>query len=280
MRRLLLTILLMTAFVSAKAQIDSLMYTPEYLDTVNVRSAKAINDYSMIGVNYGVTFSTVYFNPTKMGTTFRFQPTYFSLMYTHHEKMFNYLPYFGVTVGMSYWHEGVHFEDNPDTGFPLGYIDGATDVTMETVEIPAMMQMHFDSAPFKILANIGGYVGYRLSVEREGIYMDEEYAHSFREYDYRFDYGLCGGAGIGFMFDPVEIHFNVLGRWSLQNLYAPDYYNETFHPYNTYYYRYANPIDISVTVGVYFQLSKRTGRTTAQIKQQARDTVYGKAEND
>lgn len=280
MRRLLLTILLMTAFVSAKAQIDSLMYTPEYLDTVNVRSAKAINDYSMIGVNYGVTFSTVYFNPTKMGTTFRFQPTYFSLMYTHHEKMFNYLPYFGVTVGMSYWHEGVHFEDNPDTGFPLGYIDGATDVTMETVEIPAMMQMHFDSAPFKILANIGGYVGYRLSVEREGVYMDEEYAHSFREYDYRFDYGLCGGAGIGFMFDPVEIHFNVLGRWSLQNLYAPDYYNETFHPYNTYYYRYANPIDISVTVGVYFQLSKRTGRTTAQIKQQARDTVYGKAEND
>lgn len=280
MRRLLLTILLMTAFVSAKAQIDSLMYTPEYLDTVNVRSAKAINDYSMIGVNYGVTFSTVYFNPTKMGTTFRFQPTYFSLMYTHHEKMFNYLPYFGVTVGMSYWHEGVHFEDNPDTGFPLGYIDGATDVTMETVEIPAMMQMHFDSAPFKILANIGGYVGYRLSVEREGVYMDEGYAHSFREYDYRFDYGLCGGAGIGFMFDPVEIHFNVLGRWSLQNLYAPDYYNETFHPYNTYYYRYANPIDISVTVGVYFQLSKRTGRTTAQIKQQARDTVYGKAEND
>ena len=280
MRRLLLTILLMTAFVSANAQIDSLMYTPEYLDTVNVRSAKAINDYSMIGVNYGVTFSTVYFNPTKMGTTFRFQPTYFSLMYTHHEKMFNYLPYFGVTVGMSYWHEGVHFEDNPDTGFPLGYIDGATDVTMETVEIPAMMQMHFDSAPFKILANIGGYVGYRLSVEREGVYMDEEYAHSFREYDYRFDYGLCGGAGIGFMFDPVEIHFNVLGRWSLQNLYAPDYYNETFHPYNTYYYRYANPIDISVTVGVYFQLSKRTGRTTAQIKQQARDTVYGKAEND
>ena len=280
MRRLLLTILLMTAFVSAKAQIDSLMYTPEYLDTVNVRSAKAINDYSMIGVNYGVTFSTVYFNPTKMGTTFRFQPTYFSLMYTHHEKMFNYLPYFGVTVGMSYWHEGVHFEDNPDTGFPLGYIDGATDVTMETVEIPAMMQMHFDSAPFKILANIGGYVGYRLSVEREGVYMDEEYAHSFREYDYRFDYGLCGGAGFGFMFDPVEIHFNVLGRWSLQNLYAPDYYNEIFHPYNTYYYRYANPIDISVTVGVYIQLSKRTGKTTAQIKKQARETVYGKAEND
>ena len=275
-----MTILLLTACAYANAQIDSLMYTPEYLDTVNVRGAKAINDYSMIGVNYGVTFSNVYFNPTKMGTTFRFQPTYFSLMYTHHEKMFNYIPYFGVTVGVSYWHSGVHFENNPDTGFPLGYIDGATDVTMETVEIPAMMQMHFDSAPFKILANIGGYAGYRLSVEREGIYMDEDYAHSFRDYDYRFDYGLCGGAGFGLMFDPVEIHFNVLGRWSLQNLYAPDYYNEIFHPYNTYYYRYANPIDISVTVGVYIQLSKRTGKTTAQIKKQARETVYGKAEND
>lgn len=280
MRKLILVLTVLLCASSLRAQVDSLLYSPEYLDTVNVKRSVSINDYHMIGVNYGATFSTVYFNPTKMGSTFRFQPTYFSVMYTHYEKMFNYIPYFGVTVGFSYGHSGVQFEDDPKTGLPLGYVDGATDITMETVQMPAMMQMHFDAAPVKVLANLGGYVGYRLSVERSGRWLDEEYTNKFRDYEYRFDYGLCGGAGLGFMFDPIEIHLNVLGRWSFSNLYAPDYYNEIFHPYNTYYYRYANPIDIAVTLGVYLQLTKRTGKTTAEIKKQARDIVYGTSEND
>lgn len=280
MRKLILVLTVLLCASSLRAQVDSLLYSPEYLDTVNVKRSVSINDYHMIGVNYGATFSTVYFNPTKMGSTFRFQPTYFSVMYTHYEKMFNYIPYFGVTVGFSYGHSGVLFEDDPKTGLPLGYVDGATDITMETVQMPAMMQMHFDAAPVKVLANLGGYVGYRLSVERSGRWLDEEYTNKFRDYEYRFDYGLCGGAGLGFMFDPIEIHLNVLGRWSFSNLYAPDYYNEIFHPYNTYYYRYANPIDIAVTLGVYLQLTKRTGKTTAEIKKQAWDIVYGTSEND
>lgn len=280
MKKLLCAISLLCCCTLIRAQQDSLMFTPEYLDTVNVNRVSGLNDYFMIGANYGVSFSTMYFNPNKMGTDVRFQPSYFSVMFTHYEKMFNYLPYFGLTMGFSYWHSGVRFNDNPDTGYPLGYIDGATDVTIETVEMPAMMQMHFDSAPFKVLANLGGYVGYRLSVERSGIWLDEEYTNKFRDYEYRFDYGLVGGAGLGFMIDPVEIHLNLLARWSLQTLYQPDYYNETFHPYNTYYYRYANPIDVALTVGVYFQLTKRTGKTTKQIRQQAWDIVYGKTENN
>lgn len=280
MKRILLIFSLLLGCAAVRAQEDSLMFTPEYLDTVNIKTATSINDYSMIGVNYGVTFSTVYFNPTKMGAAMRFEPSYFSVMYTHYEKMFNYIPYFGVTVGFSYSHSGVRFEDNPDTGYPLGYVDGATDMSIRTIEMPAMMQMHFDAAPMKILANLGGYVGYRMSVERSGEYLDEDYTNKFRDYEYRFDYGLVGGAGLGFMFDPVEIHLNVLGRWSMQNLYAPDYYNERFHPMNTYYYRYANPIDISVTLGVYFQLTKRSGKTNKQIRQQAREIVYGRKTED
>ena len=280
MKKLILILLLLPACMCLKAQTDSLLYNPEYLDTVNVNRNRTINDYAMIGVNYGVSFSTVYFNPTKMGAGFRFEPSYFSVMFTHYEKMFNYLPYFGITAGLSYWHEGVKFEFNPETGLPLGHVDGAVDITYETAEVPVMMQMHFDSAPVKVLANLGGYVGYRLSVHREGDWMDTDYADTFRDYDYRFDYGVMGGVGLGFMIDPIELHFNVLGRWSLNNLYAPDYYNERYHPYNTYYYRWANPIDIAVTAGVYFQLGKRTGKTTRQIKKEARDIVYGKTEND
>ena len=280
MRKLFLILLALLPCLLVRAQEDSLVYTAEYLDTVNLRRSTTINDYSLIGANYGVTFSNVYFNPAKMGTAMRFQPTYFSVMYTHYEKMFNYLPYFGLQVGFSYSHEGVRFNDNPETGFPLGYIDGATDITMETVELPAMMQIHIDSAPFKVMANLGGFVGYRLSVERSGVWLDEEYTNKFRDYEYRFDYGLIGGAGIAFMIDPIELHFNVVARWSLQNLYEPDYYNETFHPYNTYYYRYANPIDIAVTAGVHFQLTKRTGKTSRQLRQQAKEIVYGTPSHD
>jgi hypothetical protein len=280
MKRLILTTILLAFCSLLRGQTDSLIYTPEYLDTVNVNRVTTLNDYHMLGANYGVTFSTVYFNPSKMGVNFRFVPTYFSVMYTHYEKMFNYLPYFGITLGFSYSHSGVLFDKDPDTGMTLGFVDGAEDVVINTVEMPAMMQMHFDAYPVKVLANLGGYVGYRLSVERSGYWMDEEYANIFRDYEYRFDYGLMGGVGLGFMLDPIEIHLNVLGRWSLQNLYVPDYYNPVFHPYNTYFYRYANPVDIAVTLGVYFQLTKRTGKTNKQIRQQARDIVYGTADNE
>ena len=280
MKKLILAISLLLCASFLKAQTDSLVFTDEYLDTVVLRRSETINDYSMIGVNYGVTFSTIYFNPTKMGTDFRFHPTYFSIMYTHYEKMFNYLPYFGITLGFSYSHEGCTFNDNPETGYPMGYVDGATDISITTVEMPAMMHFHVDAAPTKIMANVGGYVGYRTDIIRSGIWMDETYANKFRDYEYRFDYGIVGGAGLAFMFDPVELHFNILARWSLQSLYQPDYYNEVFHPYNTYYYRYANPVDISVTAGVYFQLTKRSGKTKKQLKKEAKEIVYGSFENN
>ena len=278
MRRFLcITAIILSAAFRLGAQENDIEYTAEFLDTLDLNryGGDKINDYSLIGANYGVTFSGIYFNPYKMGADIIFNPTYFSLMYTHYEKMFNYLPYFGLTLGFSYSHSGCRFTDDPDTGYPRGFIDGATYESMETVEIPAMMQMHVDTYPFKVLIDLGGYVGYRMSVTRSGIWLDEEYENKFRDYERRFDYGLIGGAGVGFMFDPVEIHLNILGRWSLQNLYEPDYENSVFHPFNTYYYRYANPIDVSVTLGVYFQLTKRTGRTNRQLKQEARDIVYG-----
>jgi hypothetical protein len=280
MKKLIIALSLLICASTMHAQTDSLMFTPEYLDTVTINTTEKINDYSMIGVNYGVTFSTIYFNPTKMGADFRFNPTYFSIMYTHYEKMFNYMPYFGITLGMSYSHEGCTFRNNPETGYPMGYVDGATNMSITTVELPAMMHFHVDAAPTKIMANLGGYVGYRTSISRSGEWLDEEYANKFRDYEYRFDYGIIGGAGLAFMIDPIELHFNILARWSMQSLYEPDYYNETFHPYNTYYYRYANPIDISVTAGIYFQLTKRSGKTKKQLRHEAKEIFYETLENN
>ena len=98
--------------------------------------------------------------------------------------------------------------------------------------------------------------------------MSESVANSFLDTDRRFDYGIKGGAGIGLIFDPLEIHITAMYKHSFSSLYQPDYYSQ-------YYYRFAYPSNIVVTAGVYFQLSKRTGKTKAELKKQAKSMVYG-----
>ena len=40
-------------------------YSNEYLDTLNVKKKLVINDYSMLGVQYGVNLSQVMWNPAQ-----------------------------------------------------------------------------------------------------------------------------------------------------------------------------------------------------------------------
>ncbi|MBO4263749.1 MAG: PorT family protein [Bacteroidales bacterium] len=273
MNRCLFLLLLCFAPLSAGAQkLDSLMMTDAYLDTVQVAKGADINNYFLIGANYGVSFSTMYFNPDKLGSTFVFSPHYVSVMLTHYEKLFDYIPNFALMVGVSYLHEGFAIKNNPDTGNPYSHVDGATTSRISVVEIPAMAQIHTDVGRVKLMVDVGAFVGYRLEVNRSGPSIDKNYEQEFRDYEYRFDYGLEGGVGLALMFDPVEIHFNIFGRWSWESLYRPDYNSQ-------YYYRFANPIDIMPSIGVHFQLTKRTGKTTAQLRQQAKEIVYGKTEN-
>ena len=138
---------------------------------------------------------------------------------------------------------------------------------IEVFEIPALAQFHADFYPGKIMANLGVYGGWRNSISRSGPTLDPAYANAFRPYEHRIEYGLQG-AGFALMFDPVEIHFNALVRWSWSSLYDPDYYSEI-------YYRYAYPLDVIATVGVHFQLTKRAGKTNRQLRQEAKQIVYG-----
>lgn len=250
---------------AASAQEDSLKIEKP-------KKKELINDYSMIGVNYGYTFSNTYFNPSKHGRLWVTKPNYISVMYTKYSKMFDYLPYFGVSIGAAYGHEGYAF-DTEGVEYPQN-VDGATWCSMDVIEVPALMQVHVDFDPFKLMINLGVYGGWRRSIERKGpeSMFDPEYSNKFRDYEHQFDYGFQGGAGFALMFDPIEIHFNCLVRWAWSNLYDPDYYSK-------YYYRFAYPIDIMATVGVHFQLTKRKGRTTKELRREAYDKVYGKIED-
>lgn len=240
-------------------------YSDIYLDTVQVNRVFEINDYSMIGVEYGVSFSRMSFNPPYTQSSL-FSPNTFGIFYTRYGKMFAYLPYFGLKVGLRYSHEGYKFKENKDTQI-VPNIEGATQAVMDVVEVPFMAHLHMDGLHYKVMADAGIYGGYRLNIKRTGDHVDEAILNSFKDTDRRFDYGICGGIGFGLVFDPLEFHINANVRYSWGTIYDPDYYSKD-------YYRFAYPFDVMVTAGVYFQLTRRTGRGKAQLRREAYQQVF------
>lgn len=247
--------------------------TNEFLDTLNIRRKTKINDYSLIGVHYGVGLSRMMFNPTQKQDMV-FMPYNVGVTYTKYGKMFGYMPYFGFQVGFYYGQEGYQFEYNEERNYTYK-IEGAEKAVIDIIEVPVLAHMHIDFWNMKVMANIGCYAGYRLGIERfpgKTGFVKDEMVHSFKDTDRRMDYGIKGGLGFGLIFDPIEIHIQAMYKHSLSSLYEPDHYSE-------YYYRFAYPSNIIISAGVHFQLTKRTGRTKAQLKKLAKEMVYGNTES-
>lgn len=278
LRYIHLTILLFLLSVTAMSAqerrtsmlIDSI--SDEVLDTMNIKKKTFINDYSMIGFQYGAGLSQVIWNPSQKQEML-FMPYNIGIMYTRYGKMFGYMPYFGFQVGLFYGQEGYRFKKNDETGYTYT-IQGADKAIFDVVELPFLSHMHIDFWKMKVIADIGFYVGYRLKIHRfpfNGEYRNEGYAamqDSFLETDRRWDYGIKAGLGFGFVFDPIEIHLKAAYKHAFSSLYEPDHYSK-------YYYRFAYPSNIIVSVGVHFQITKRVGKTKAQLKQEAKELVYG-----
>lgn len=257
------------------ASLDSIdlvpLFSDEYLDTVKMKKAKSINDYTMIGVQYGVSLSQMRFNPTKRQGML-ILPYNFGITYTRYGKMFGYMPYFGFQTGVLFGQDGYVFKKNKETGDYNESVDGATKAVYSYAEVPLLAHLHIDVWHLKLIVNLGLYAAYRLEVEREGERLDPQYANTFYDYDRRFDYGAKAGAGIGLILDPIEFHIQATYRASLGSLYRPNYYSE-------YYYRFAYPSDILITAGIHIQLTKRTGKTKAALKKEAKSLIYNDQEN-
>ena len=242
--------------------------TDAELDSIDVRKKLVINDYSMIGVQYGVGLSQVSWNPSQKQDMV-FVPYNLGITYTHYGKMFGYMPYFGLQVGLFYGQEGYQFKYNEDKDYTYT-IAGAEKALMEVVEAPIMFQFHYDMWNFKILAQVGCFAGYRLSIERfpgKTGKVSDEVRYSFLETDRRLDYGIKGGVGFALVFEPVELHFQAMYKHSLASLYEPDHASK-------YFYRFAYPSNIVLSVGTHFHITKRSGKTKSEIKKMAREMVY------
>ena len=273
--KILQTLLLMVMCTVVHAQNELLpkglsveTYSNEFLDTLNVKKKLSINDYSMIGFQYGVGLSQVSWNPAQKQDMV-FIPMNIGLTYTKYGKMFGYMPYFGFQIGLIYTQEGYQFEYNEEKDYTYK-IQGAEKAVYDVVEMPMFFQFHYDLWNFKIMAQVGCYAGYRLAIERfpgKTGSVAEEIKHTFLDTDRRWDYGIKGGIGFGLVFDPIEIHFQAMYKYSMGTLYDPDHYSEI-------YYRFAYPTNIIVSAGVHYHLSKRSGKTKAELKKQARDMVF------
>ncbi|MDE5731967.1 MAG: PorT family protein [Bacteroidales bacterium] len=257
------------AFVQAQES----AVTDAELDGMDLKKKLVINDYTMAGIQYGVGLSQVMWNP-KQKQDMVFIPVNVGLTVTTYAKMFGYMPYFGFQTGVFYAREGYQFEYDKDNNFTYK-IEGAEKAILDVIEVPALFQFHMDMWNFKIMAQLGCFAGYRLAIERFPGNTGEvapEVRKSFLPTDRRWDYGLKGGVGFGIVFDPIEIHLQAMYKHSLSSLYTPDHYSQ-------YYYRFAYPSNIIISAGVHFHITKRSGKTKAQLKKIARDMVYMQEEN-
>ncbi len=253
--------------------------TDAFLDSLEIKKDLKINDYTMIGVQYGVGLSQVMWNPKKE-QRMMFVPINVGLTWTRYGKMFGYMPYFGIQAGIFYAREGYQLTQDPEKE-GSNHVEGADRVIMDILEVPVLAHCHIDFWKMKLMINLGLYGGYRMSIKRTFLPQfneNPEYAHlwewenKFKPTDNRFDFGIKGGVGIGFVFDPIEIHIQAMYKHSLSSLYQPDYNSR-------YYYKYAYPSNLIISAGIHFQLTKRVGKTKMQIKRQAKLDAYGKNED-
>lgn len=250
------------------------------LDTVRIERAFVVNDYSTIGVEAGVPFNNMLFNPPK-DTKFTAYGPAFNLIFTHYSKLFGYMPYFGYQIGIGYTTGGYRFKEveEKDGTITIPHIDGFKGAQWKVVEAPFLMVFHVDAAHFKIMAKAGMYVGYRFGIHRTihdryattgaifSGYDVFEYQDAWRDIDRRYDYGLKGGIGFAYVLDPFEFHVNAGVKYGWSSLYQPDYASP-------YYYRFTYPFDVVFTAGVHFHLTRRSGKSRADIRREAYDAVY------
>lgn len=257
-----------TAIVAAPQD----LWTDEYLDTVNVRKRFKINDYDIIGVEAGVMFCGVSFNPSRPSKFIFAAPTY-GITYTHYCKMMGFMPYFGVSVGVFHGYSGYAYKVNKETGkTPIrDTITYESAAVMERIEVPFLSSFHYDTRHLKIMADVGIFGGYRYNIRRSGEYVDYNERSSarknkFLDFENRWDYGIKAGLGFALVFAPVEIHIKGTFKYSWSSLYKPNYYNQ-------YYYRFAYPMDVGVTAGLYFHLTKRSGKSRAELRKEAKKAL-------
>ena len=241
--------------------------TDDYLDLTPLPKKARINDYWIVGVHGGVSVERGFFNPPRHVSFYPNKPVY-GVSVTRFATMMNTFPNLGMEVGFQHNYEGYLFKEYEVEGRRYRQdIEGAYEAYMEVPEVFLLTHGHMDMGQYaKINLKLGVFGGYRMNIVRDGPYVSPEYVEAFQDTDNRWTYGVQGGLGFGVMLDPFEIHLNCQIKWGWSPFYHPD-------KYSPYYYRFAYPLDGAVTLGVYYQLTKRRGHTRGSLRRLAREVL-------
>ena len=248
--------------------------TDEWLDATPLPKKARINDYWIVGVHGGVSLQYGYYNPPRQTRFYPNLPVW-GVSITRFATMMNTFPNLGMEVGFQHNYEGYNFKEYEVDGIDgkdtyRQDIDGYHEAYMEVPEVFILTHGHIDMGQYaKINLKLGMYGGYRMNIHRihdneYSVYHDPAIANEFRDTDNRWSYGVQGGLGFGLMFDPIEVHLGVQVKWGWSSFYKPDVVSP-------YYYRFAYPLDGAVTLGVYYQLTKRRGHTRTALRRLARE---------
>jgi len=248
--------------------------TNEWLDATPLPKKARINDYWIVGVHGGVSLQYGYYNPPRQTRFYPNLPVW-GVSITRFATMMNTFPNLGMEVGFQHNYEGYNFKEYEVDGIDgkdtyRQDIDGYHEAYMEVPEVFILTHGHIDMGQYaKINLKLGMYGGYRMNIHRihdneYSVYHDPAIANEFRDTDNRWSYGVQGGLGFGLMFDPIEVHLGVQVKWGWSSFYKPDVVSP-------YYYRFAYPLDGAVTLGVYYQLTKRRGHTRTALRRLARE---------
>ena len=174
---------------------------------VTVKPVKKYHSSHMIGVRYGVNYSTAKFSPDVIpGYVWRYNN--YGIVYTYYNDLWDMLDNFGTQVIAHLNREGYTTEYFENINYTVGQLD-------------LMANFRFNPKPFRFFINAGPYAGYRIDNNRE----DEQ---KWKYTDNRFDYGLIFGGGAGIMFGPFEFHLEANYKWGLSSYYHTYVYSDEY----------------------------------------------------
>lgn len=226
-RKLLLPLLLLLLPFCAMGQDDVFIFDMpnDFSDIDTLPPPTRFKSIHMIGVQYGVNYSNIIATPS-LGQEAIWTFNSVGVYYTYFHALWDYLFNFGLQVGVKYGKQGYASEYS------------AYGETCTVAEIPILSKFKVDFSRFRLLINLGPFVGYRLQTDKEG---------GFDKYDQRYAYGIMGGLGFAVVFKPFELHIEGNYQYSLGSMYHT-------YKYSDIYWLYAYPSNIAITASLHVHL--------------------------
>lgn len=228
-RKLLLILLCVLAPLCASAQDDNFIFQmpDDFADIDTLPPPTKYKSIHMLGVQYGINYSDIIVTP-KLGQDGVWTFNSVGLYYTYFHALWDHLFNFGLQVGVKYGKQGYASEYS-------GYGE-----VCSIAEMPILSKFKIDLANqrFRLMFNIGPFIGYRLSTDKEG---------GFDQFDQRYAYGIMGGLGFAVVFKPLEFHIEGNYQYSLASMYHTNKYSDI-------YWLYAYPSVITISASLHIHL--------------------------